>query len=137
MALTAKQRQFVSEYLVDLNATQAAARAGYSRKNAMRIGYQLLQRNDVQEAVQEAMQERAQRVEITQDRVVDELAKVGFAQAEDGNDSKLRVGNKLKALELLGKHLGMFDGKSGEGAAQREDDPITKSLKEAAEHGLF
>ena len=108
MALTPKQKCFVDEYLVDLNATQAAIRAGY--KNA-EIGRQLITKNNVSAAIQEALQKRSSRTEITQDRVLEELAKVGFKDAADYTDAELKYGNKIKALELLGKHLGMFDGK--------------------------
>lgn len=109
--LTDRQRQFVEEYLVDLNATQAAIRAGYSQKTAEQLGYQLLQKPLVQAEIQAAMERRAKRTGITQDRVVEELGKVAFAEAADGSDSELKYSNKLRALELLGKHLGLFDSK--------------------------
>jgi phage terminase small subunit len=70
MALTAKQKKFVAEYLIDLNATQAAVRAGYSAKNADKIGPELLGKTRVAEAIQAAMQKREQRTEITQDMVL-------------------------------------------------------------------
>lgn len=78
MALTAKQNLFVQEYLIDLNATQAANRAGYSARRAAEIGYQLLQKTTVQEAIQAAMEKRAERTEITADRVLREYAKIAF-----------------------------------------------------------
>ena len=77
--LTAKQRLFVDEYLVDLNATQAAIRAGYSEKTAEQQAYQLLQKTSVQRAISDAVKARAERTGIDQDRVVDELAKIAFA----------------------------------------------------------
>jgi len=70
MALTAKQKKFVLEYLVDLNATQAAIRAGYSPKTANEQGARLLTNVSVQEAIQKAMSKREQRTEITQDMVL-------------------------------------------------------------------
>lgn len=79
MALTDKQRRFVDEYLVDLNATQAAIRAGYSQKTAGQIGEQNLKKLEIAAAVQEAQAERAKRTEITQDMVLRELAKIGFS----------------------------------------------------------
>lgn len=143
MALTPKQERFVQEYLVDLNATQAAIRAGYSRKTADVQGSRLLGNVKVQAVIQEAMKKRAQRTEITQERVMMELAAIAFASGADykkvvsqkgvvavgvvptesltasqraaiseiretqfGVDIKL--GDKMRALELLGKHLGMF-----------------------------
>lgn len=79
MALTAKQRRFVEEYLVDLNATQAAIRAGYSKKTARQIGEENLSKPDIAAAVREAQEARSARTEITQDMVLTELAKIGFA----------------------------------------------------------
>ena len=77
--LTPKQARFVEEYLVDLNATQAAIRAGYSVKSAEMLGYQLLQKTTVASAVAQAQQERSERTEITQDQVLRELARIGFS----------------------------------------------------------
>ncbi|WP_241123054.1 terminase small subunit [Achromobacter xylosoxidans] len=79
MALTDKQRRFVDEYLVDLNATQAAIRAGYSEKTAYSIGNENLSKPDIAEAIQEAQAERSKRTDITQDMVLRELAKIGFS----------------------------------------------------------
>jgi phage terminase small subunit len=77
--LTAKQRRFVDEYLIDLNAAQAAVRAGYSPKTAEQAGYQLLQKTSVATAVQRAVAERSERTRITADRVLAELAHVAFS----------------------------------------------------------
>lgn len=77
--LTAKQRAFVREYLIDLNATQAAIRAGYSEKTARQIGEENLSKPDIASAVEAAMKNRADRTDITADRVLRELAKIGFA----------------------------------------------------------
>ncbi len=77
--LTPKQARFVEEYLVDLNATQAAIRAGYSVKNADKIGPELLGKTRVAQAVAEAMQARSERTGVTIDRVVQELALIAFA----------------------------------------------------------
>lgn len=112
MALTAKQTAFVQEYLVDLNATQAAIRAGYSQRRAGEIGYQLLQKTTVQEAIKAAMDERGDRTHITQDFVLAELYKIATQGADDGPESSLKYSNKLKALELLGKHMAMFTERS-------------------------
>jgi phage terminase small subunit len=81
MALTKKQQLFVEEYLKDLNATQAAIRAGYSAKTALQQGPRLLGNVGVQSAVQEAMKARSDRTEITQDRVLQELARLAFFDA--------------------------------------------------------
>ena len=82
-ALTPKQERFIDEYLVDLNATQAAIRAGYSAANADKIGSQLLGKTRVAEAVARAKADRSARVGLTQDRVLEELAAVAFARMPD------------------------------------------------------
>lgn len=76
--LTPKQARFVEEYLVDLNATKAAERAGYSARTANEQGARLLAKASVAEAIQAAKLARSQRVEITQDRVLMELARIAF-----------------------------------------------------------
>ncbi|WP_121332672.1 terminase small subunit [Pseudomonas aeruginosa] len=76
MALTKKQRLFVDEYLIDLNATQAAIRAGYSARRATEIGYQLLQRPEVAQAIQAAMAERSKRTEVEADYVIRRLREI-------------------------------------------------------------
>jgi phage terminase small subunit len=77
--LTPKQQRFVDEYLIDLNATQAAIRAGYREKAAYATGAENLRKPLIAAALTEAMKAREARTEITQDRVLDELAKIGFA----------------------------------------------------------
>lgn len=77
--MTPKQKRFVDEYLVDLNATQAAIRCGYAPGSAEVQGCRLLSNAKIAEAVQKAMDSRAARTEITADRVLSELAKIGFA----------------------------------------------------------
>ena len=77
--LTAKQRAFVREYLIDLNATQAATRAGYSAKTAYSQGERLLKNVEIDRAISVAMKEREKRTEVTADRVLKELSKIGFA----------------------------------------------------------
>jgi phage terminase small subunit len=79
VALTPKQQAFVAEYLIDLNATQAAIRAGYSAETANEQGSRLLANVSVKAAVESAMEERASRTQITADRVLTELAKLGFS----------------------------------------------------------
>ena len=77
--LNRKQQSFVNEYLIDKNATQAAIRAGYSERTAKNIAHNLLTKMDIQEAIETALQEQSKRTEITADRVLNELAKIGFA----------------------------------------------------------
>ena len=76
--LTPKQQRFVEEYLIDLNATQAAIRAGYSAKTAEWIGPQLLGKSHVAAALAERMKDRVKRTEVTQDMVIAELVKIAF-----------------------------------------------------------
>lgn len=77
-SLTAKQERFVAEYLVDLNATQAAIRAGYSKKTARQAGTENLSKPVIAAAVEKAIAARSTRTEITQDRVLEELARIAF-----------------------------------------------------------
>lgn len=81
--MTEKQKRFVEEYLIDLNATQAAIRAGYSSRNADKIGHELLGKTRVSDAISKAMAERSKRTGISQDRVLFELARIGFAKITD------------------------------------------------------
>ena len=76
--LTPKQEAFVREYLVDLNATQAAIRAGYSAKRADAIGHENLRKPEIADAVSAAMKVREKRTGITADRVLLELARIAF-----------------------------------------------------------
>lgn len=120
MALTPKQERFVQEYLVDLNATQAAIRAGYSAKTASRIGPELLGKTCISEAIQKAIKKREKRTEVTQDYVIEKLREIAEKDASDGPDSELKYANKIRALELLGKHTGAFDG----GAKEGQNEPV-------------
>jgi phage terminase small subunit len=82
-SLTAKQIRFIEEYLVDLNATQAATRAGYSAKTAYSAGQRLLKHVEVAEAISAARKAQAERTEVSADAVIAELAKLGFANMAD------------------------------------------------------
>jgi len=77
--LTPKQQRFVDEYLIDLNATQAAKRTGYSEKTAYSMGHELLKKPEIQDAITHAKAERSKRTEVTADMVIAELAKIGFS----------------------------------------------------------
>lgn len=81
--LNDKQRLFCQEYLIDLNATQAAIRAGYSEKTAKDIGCENLAKPNIQEFIQELMAKRSEKTEITAERVLNELAKIGFSNIQD------------------------------------------------------
>lgn len=124
--LTPKQQRFVEEYLIDLNATQSAIRAGYSEKTAYSVGHENLKKPDIAKAIQEARNKRTERTEITQDYVLTNIQKViercmqvqqvdnCLTQTEDGELAQafmFKEQGALKGLELLGKHLGMFKDK--------------------------
>ena len=81
--MTPRQARFVEEYLVDLNGTQAAIRAGYSATSASEIARQLLEKTGVSEAVARAKAERSARIGLTADRVLEELVAVGFSRLSD------------------------------------------------------
>ena len=83
MKLTPKQARFVQEYLIDLNAAQAAIRAGYSAKTARVIGHENLRKPEIAAAIAEAQNKRAERTELTQDWVVEELRKIAAANMCD------------------------------------------------------
>lgn len=134
MALTPKQKMFVQEYLVDLNATAAARRAGYSEKTADRIGPELLGKTCVSQAIQEAIKKRQKRTEVTQDYVIEKLVEIAEKPASDRQDSDLKYSSKVKVLELLGKHVGAFEKQERSiPGAETSDDDLSKSLKELAE----
>jgi phage terminase small subunit len=98
-SMTPKQQRFVEEYLIDLNATQAAIRAGYSAETARSIGSENLTKPDIQEAIATAMDERSKRTEITQDYVLQGICRIVERTAQRQPSIALR------GYELLGKHL--------------------------------
>ena len=114
MALTEKQKRFISEYLLDLNATQAAIRAGYSKKTAEVIGYENLRKPYISKEIQKAIGNRNERTGLNQDYIVNKLKEIVEQKASDRTESNLKYSNKIRALELLGKHLGMFDGNTSQ-----------------------
>jgi phage terminase small subunit len=140
-SMTPKQERFVEEYLVDLNATQAAVRAGYSARTAREIGRENLDKPDIQAALQTAFAARSQRVEIDQDWVIRRLARIAdldlrklftddctlrpiqelpedvagaissvdvIKRKDDAEEYRVRLPDRIRALDLLGRHLGMF-----------------------------
>ena len=146
MALTKKQKTFIDEYLIDLNATQAAIRAGYSPDSARQSGSDNMNNPYIRAHIDKAMAERSKRTGVNADRVIQELAKMAFMNAVDvintedatlkdgalpedtaaiqsvkvksiptkdgeGVEREIKMADKIKALELLGKHLGMFTDK--------------------------
>lgn len=78
MALTPKQQKFADEYLIDLNATQAAIRAGYSPKTAKEIGAENLTKPNIRAYIDERMAEHSARTGVNQERIIRELARIAF-----------------------------------------------------------
>ena len=144
--LTAKQKLFCDEYLIDLNVTQAAIRSGYSNSYANKKAFLLLDKPEIKSYIGERMKDREQRTEITQDMVLQELAKIAFAKPTDffevedmgqykrvniiatkdisgdkvaaiasikqgANGIEVKLHDKVRALEDIGRHLGMFKDK--------------------------
>ena len=154
--MTDKQARFCEEYMVDLNATQAAIRAGYSPASAKTVGPRLLENVGVQKLIAQLQAEQSRRTGVSTDRVVRELAKIAFVNAadlidpktaslksdashddlaavqsvkafgEDGLEQEVKLADKLRALDLLGKHLGMYKDTS-------EEDPAADALAKAKE----
>ena len=151
IVLVKRRERFVEEYLIDLNVTQAAIRAGYSPKTAYSIGHELMKIPEVRARIDKAMADRSKRTGINADRVLQELGKIAFLNATDlvdldtgnirdnataedraaiaairvkvipseygdGVERVVRMADKLKALELCGKHLGMFKDSPDGGA---------------------
>ena len=103
MALTPKQERFAAEYLKDLNATQAAIRAGYAKANADVTGPRLLGNVGVAAAIAAGQTRIAGKLEITAEKVLRDLEEVRVLAIKDG-----AYGPAAKAIELHGKHIGMF-----------------------------
>ena len=106
-ALTPKQQAFVNEYLVDLNATQAAIRAGYKEKNAYQIGAENLRKPQIQKALQEAREAREKATQYNADWIMAQIAKIAEDEEQVARD-------RLKALELMGKRYGIWDKRPDE-----------------------
>lgn len=154
--LTPKQQRFCDEYLVDLNAAAAAARAGYSKKSARFIGHENLTKPYIAVYIWEHIKDRAARTEAKADDVVRELARIAFSNIGDfldfddkgvqlkssaemtreqlgviasvreritdaGSVVEFRMRDKIRALELLGRHLGIFE--------EEEEDERPVSIK--------
>ena len=107
--LTAKQKQFCQEYLIDLNASAAARRAGYSPRTAFRAGQENMQKPAIQETIQKAIEERSNRTQITADQILQALKDIVEDSTKlDDSGKMLDASAACRALELLGKHLRMF-----------------------------
>ena len=102
--MTPKQKTFIAEYLIDLNATQAAIRAGYSKRSAYSQGQRLLKLAVTAKAIAKSQHERAERTKTNADWVINELVSNHVTATEDRN-----LAQSTRALELIGKHHGAFD----------------------------
>lgn len=118
--MTAKQRRFCDEYLIDLNATQAAIRAGYSKKTAGVIGVENLEKPNIKEYIADRMAEKDQELIASQDEVLQYLTKVMRGKSRSSVLARTASGaekviekppdekERTKAAELLGKRYGVF-----------------------------
>lgn len=102
--LTAKQALFVREYLIDLNATQAAIRAGYSKKTANEQGARLLAKASVKAAVAEASEKRADKLDLNAERVLKAIAEVAFGDVR-------KMFDENGALDMLARHHSLYNDK--------------------------
>ena len=118
--LTPRQLAFVEEYVIDRNATQAAIRAGYAKRTAYSQGQRLLKHVEVRAEIRARLAEREKRTQINADWVIMQIASI----AEDACE---KTADRLKALELLGKHLGMFERQVS------ESDGVRVEIGEAEE----
>ena len=125
--LTPKQQRFVEEYLIDLNATQAAIRAGYSEKTAKEIGSENLTKPNIAKAIQEAQESLSNKTQLTVDIVVQGLLKEAQDYAEGSTQSA-----RVSAWAHLGKHLGMFKDKLEHDIS----DPLKELLQRASGNTL-
>lgn len=121
MALNEKQKRFVEEYLVDINATQAAIRAGYSERTARSQGQRLLTNADIQAAIQEAREAASNSLRITRDRVLQEYARLAFFDprklfAENGKPKDISELDDDTAAALAG--LDVMEEYSGTGESR-------------------
>lgn len=130
--LTAKQQRFADEYLIDLDGTKAAIRAGYSPKTASVIASENIRKPNIQKYISEKQQERMKRTEITQDMVLHELANIAFSNVAD----YVRVVEKDMKIEVEGKLVPVLDD-NGEPMKYRTVEPIlTADLSEEQQKAL-
>ena len=102
--MTEKQEKFLAEYLKDFNGAAAARRMGYADSSAKTVASRLLRSPGIREALAWEL------TKPSPSRVIAELQAVAFAEGSDENGSGTKLASKLRALELLGKHLGLFEG---------------------------
>ena len=114
--LTAKQKKFCHEYLKDLNATQAAIRAGYSEETAFSIGWENLRKPLIKSYIDKQLDEVMEESKsVLKSRIIKELKDISFSdngiellRDKDGHVYDIRITDKLKAIDMLGKYLAMW-----------------------------
>lgn len=142
--LTPKQERFCEEYLVDLNATQAAIRAGYSEDSARQIASDLLAKHDIQDKISELRKILSEQTGITVQRVLNELAKVGFSNIQDfiepGNtfkDATKIDADKAAALESIKVIVTEWEGGTKTSTQFKLYDKISALEKLGRHLGIF
>jgi phage terminase small subunit len=105
--LNDRQIKFIDEYLIDRNGTQAAIRAGYAEKGADVQAIRMLGNARVKEKIDQRVRKMSKRADITAQRVIEELGEIAFSNM----GINIKAGDKLRGLELLGKHFRLFTDK--------------------------
>ncbi len=108
--LTERQERFITEYLGCRETLKAALRAGYSEKTARHSGWRLLKNPQIRQKIEAGLAAARQRQAVGQETVMAELARVAFASADQG-DAAIRMADKLRALDILARILGLNDAK--------------------------
>jgi phage terminase small subunit len=127
--LTPKQKLFVKEYIVDLHITNAAIRAGYSKKTAYSIGSENLRKPEIQAAIQEEFAKRAERIEVTQDYVLE-----GFIEVAE----RCLQRKPVMAMNYKTREMEQVKDEKGEGMWQFDSTGANKAFTKLGEHlGLF
>lgn len=108
LKLNEKQKMFCEEYIIDLNATQSAIRAGYSEKTARQIGAKLLTKVDIQLYIEKLMQDKKDKLIAKQDEVLEFLTGTMRGEEKDAFGLDANLTDRIKCAELLGKRYGTF-----------------------------
>lgn len=107
--LSSRQKAFINEYLKDKNALQAALRAGYAKSTAVKQAAIMLKYPEVKKEITRLIEKQMEDNEVTADRIIKELCTLAFY---DPSEIKVTEAGKARALEMLGKHLNLFENKS-------------------------
>lgn len=132
MALNERQQRFCDEYLIDLNATQAAIRSGYSKNTAYSMGQRLLKNVEIQNYIAERKADRVERTEITQDMVLRELANIAFSNATD----YANIIEKDAMIEVEGNMIPMLDADGNQVKYRTVEPVLTENLTEEQKRAL-